>query len=261
MTGQVRQGALDGVMLAAIAAASEVPEAAVRRAVMFAGHAGPVAAAALAGGSRGARRRSASGRPPRAADAGRPAPPTSTRPGTRRGDGEPVVVDGKLDGIRLQAHRDGDEVRLFTRSLDDITDRLPEVVEAVAALPAQRLVIDGEAIALDRDGRPRPFQETASRTMSSAGRRRAAGAGAVTPYFFDLLHVDGEDLARPAGHERFAPARRARAAGRGWCRALPPTPARGARVLRRARRRRPRGRRGQVPRAPYAAGPSRRRAG
>ena len=80
-----------------------------------------------------------------------------------------VFVDGKLDGIRLQAHRDGDEVRLYTRSLDDITARLPEVVEAVLALPARRLVVDGEAIALDPSGRPRPFQETASRTMSSSG--------------------------------------------------------------------------------------------
>jgi DNA ligase-1 len=115
-----------------------------------------------------------------------------------------VVVDGKLDGIRLQAHRDGDEVRLFTRSLDDITDRLPEVVEAVLALPVQSVVIDGEAIALDSSGRPRPFQETASRTMSSTGVDQLRAQVPVTPYFFDLLHLDGHDLLDLSASERFA---------------------------------------------------------
>ena len=119
---------------------------------------------------------------------------------TRQG----VVVDGKLDGIRLQAHRDGDEVRLFTRSLDDITDRLPEVVEAVLALPVETVVIDGEAIALDASGRPRPFQETASRTMSSTGVDELRARVPVTPYFFDLLHVDGQDLLELPASERFA---------------------------------------------------------
>jgi DNA ligase-1 len=114
-----------------------------------------------------------------------------------------VVVDGKLDGIRLQAHRDGPEVRLFTRSLDDITDRLPEVVEAVLALPATRLVIDGEAIALDGAGRPLPFQQTASRTMSSTGVEQLRAEVPVTPYFFDLLHVDGDDLLELPAAERF----------------------------------------------------------
>jgi DNA ligase-1 len=174
VTGQVRQGALDGVMLAAIAAAADVPEAEVRRAVMLAGHAGPVAAAALTAWD-------------------------------QVGDtAQGVVVDGKLDGIRLQAHRDGDEVRLFTRSLDDITDRLPEVVEAVLALPVQSVVIDGEAIALDSSGRPRPFQETASRTMSSTGVDQLRAQVPVTPYFFDLLHLDGHDLLDLSASERFA---------------------------------------------------------
>jgi DNA ligase-1 len=203
VTGQVRQGALDGVMLAAIAAAAEVPEAEVRRAVMLAGYAGPVAAAALSGGTEALAEISLEvGRPVRpmlAASA-----PDIDAAWEQVGDtSQGVVVDGKLDGIRLQAHRDGADVRLFTRSLDDITDRLPEVVEAVLALPATRLVIDGEAIALDDARRPLPFQQTASRTMSSTGVEKLRAAVPVTPYFFDLLHVDGDDLLGLPASERF----------------------------------------------------------
>ena len=80
-----------------------------------------------------------------------------------------MAVDTKLDGIRIQVHRDGDEVLVATRTLDDITARLPEVVEVARSLPASRFVLDGEALALDEDGRPRPFQETASRTAQAAG--------------------------------------------------------------------------------------------
>ncbi|SDO97597.1 DNA ligase-1 [Pedococcus dokdonensis] len=203
VTGQVRQGALDGVMLAAIAAASELPEAEVRRAVMLAGYAGPVAAAALAGGSAAlAAIHLEVGRPLRpmlAASA-----PDVGAAWEQVADPDGVVVDGKLDGIRLQAHRDGDDVRLFTRSLDDITDRLPEVVEAVLALDASQLVIDGEAIALDESGRPLPFQQTASRTMSSTGVDQLRAQVPVTPYFFDLLHLDGDDLLDVPASERFA---------------------------------------------------------
>jgi DNA ligase-1 len=117
------------------------------------------------------------------------------------GPGTPVAVDTKLDGIRIQVHRRGDEVVVATRSLDDITDRLPEVVEVVRSLQADGLVLDGEAIALDETGRPRPFQETASRTAQTLGE--AAGV-AITPYFFDVLHVDGRDLLDTPGSERLA---------------------------------------------------------
>ncbi len=203
VTGQLRQGALDGVMLAAIAAAAEVPEAPVRRAVMLAGHAGPVAVAALGGG--------VAALAEIGLEVGRPLRPmlAASAPDVASG-WEQVVgpdgayVDGKLDGIRLQAHRDGDEVRLFTRSLDEITDRLPEVVEVVRALPAERLVLDGEAIALDATGRPLPFQQTASRTMSSTAVERLRAEVPVTPYFFDVLHIDGVDLLDAPATERFA---------------------------------------------------------
>jgi DNA ligase-1 len=101
-----------------------------------------------------------------------------------------VAIDAKLDGIRIQVHRDGDDVLVVTRSLDDITGRLPEVVEVARSLPAERFVLDGEALALSDDGRPMAFQDTASRTAQDSGV-------AVTPHFFDLLHVDARRT--PAG--------------------------------------------------------------
>jgi DNA ligase-1 len=200
ITGEMRQGALDGVMLQAISKAAEVPEPAVRRAVMLAGHSGPVAQAALTGGEEALAHIGL--------EVGRPLRPmlAASAPDVETAlaqVGDVAFVDGKLDGIRLQAHRDGTDVRLFTRSLDDITDRLPEVVEAVLALPADRIVIDGEAIALDAQGRPRPFQETASRTMSSTGVDELRARVPVTPYFFDLLHLDGQDLLEASAQERF----------------------------------------------------------
>ena len=115
-----------------------------------------------------------------------------------------MAVDAKLDGIRIQVHRDGDDVLVVTRSLDDITARLPEVVEVARSLPATSFVLDGEALALGDDGRPRPFQETASRTAMTEGV-------AVTPYFFDVLHLDGDDLLD-------APRPRERRRSSGWCR-------------------------------------------
>ncbi|MGH3335634.1 MAG: ATP-dependent DNA ligase, partial [Nocardioides sp.] len=111
--------------------------------------------------------------------------------------GGPVAVDVKLDGIRIQVHRSAETIRVVTRSLDDITARLPEVVAVAREVPATSFVLDGEAIALDEDGRPRPFQETASRTAMGSGVE-------VTPYFFDVLHVDGTDLLDSPGRERAA---------------------------------------------------------
>jgi DNA ligase-1 len=98
-------------------------------------------------------------------------------------------VEYKLDGARIQVHRDGDEVRVFTRSLADITHRVPEIVEAVRALPATRVILDGETLSLDEDGGPRPFQDTMARFGSETAR-----AIALQPWFFDILHLDGRDL-------------------------------------------------------------------
>jgi DNA ligase-1 len=98
-------------------------------------------------------------------------------------------VEYKLDGARIQVHRRGDEVGIYTRSLADVTHRLPEIVEVVRGLPAQEVILDGETLALDEDGGPRPFQETMSRFGADAVRELA-----LRPWFFDVLHVDGRDL-------------------------------------------------------------------
>lgn len=198
VTGEVRQGALDSLVQDALAAAGGVPVAAVRRAAMMAGSTVAVASAALTGGE--------DALATFVLEVGRPVQPmlASTAPDLAAalakagatGD-VPAAVDTKLDGIRIQAHKHGDDVVLATRSLDDVTARLPEVVEVVRSLPARDAVLDGEVLAVDDDGRPRPFQETSSRTAMSEGV-------VVTPFFFDLLHVDGRDLVDSPTSERLA---------------------------------------------------------
>jgi len=116
----------------------------------------------------------------------------------------PAAVEWKLDGARIQAHRLRDEVRLFTRNLADITERAPEIVEAVRHLPVEAVILDGEAIALREDGRPLPFQVTMSRFGSRANVEQQRAGVPLSPFFFDCLHLDGADLLdRPAG-ERIA---------------------------------------------------------
>jgi DNA ligase-1 len=196
----LRQGAQDSVLLDGVAKASGVPTAAVRRAAMFTPSSGEVALAALTGGQEAL---DGFGLVP-----GRPVRPmlAASAPDVAgalaKMDG-PCLVDRKLDGIRIQVHRVGGEVRAYTRSLDDVTDRLPEVVEAVLELPVETVVLDGEVIALRPDGRPRPFQETASRTGSSTDTS-ARGRVPLTTYFFDLLHLDGRDLLDEPAGERLA---------------------------------------------------------
>jgi DNA ligase-1 len=188
LSGELRQGALDGVMTEAVARASEVPVALVRRAVMLRGSLPAVAEAALDGGA-GA-----------LSDfgllVGQPLKPmlASSAPSVedalaKIGVGTPAAVEWKLDGIRIQAHVSGGRVRLFTRTLDDITGRLPEVVAALAALPARTAVFDGELIALRPDGRPYAFQDTAARAASEGDPSVPLSA-----FLFDVLHLDGADL-------------------------------------------------------------------
>jgi DNA ligase-1 len=194
VTGNVRQGALEALVQEGLAAASGAPLAAVRRAAMLGGGTVPIVAAAFQGEAALAEVGLEVGRPilPMLASS---APEVGAA--MAKAGGGAVSIDTKLDGIRIQVHKDGDDVVIATRSLDLITDRLPEVVEVVRSLRADRLVLDGEAIALDDDGRPRPFQETASRTAMESGVR-------VTPYFFDLLHLDGTNLLDRPGSERWA---------------------------------------------------------
>ncbi|RLV65128.1 ATP-dependent DNA ligase [Streptomyces sp. CBMAI 2042] len=190
LTGEVRQGALDAVAADALAKAAEAPPADVRRAVMLAGSLQEVARALLADGPGAlAGFRLTVGRPVQPMLAHTAA--SVTEAVDKLG---PCAVEEKLDGIRVQVHRDGDRVRAYTRTLDDITDRLPELVTAVAALESGRFILDGEVIALGDDGRPRPFQETAARVGSRRDVAAAAAGVPVVPVFFDALSADGVDL-------------------------------------------------------------------
>ncbi|WP_460772044.1 ATP-dependent DNA ligase [Microbacterium sp. GXF7504] len=186
LRGELRTGALEGVLLDALAAASGSPAALVRRAAMLGGDLGATAVLAL------------TGTPDELAavglEVGRPVLPMLASTAGSVAEalatlGTTASVEYKLDGARIQVHRDGDDVRIHTRTLADITARVPEIVAAVRELPARRVILDGETLALDEDGGPRPFQDTMARF----------GAGAPTaellrPWFFDILHLDGRDL-------------------------------------------------------------------
>lgn len=200
VTGNLRQGALDGVVQAAVATAFNVPDAVLRRAVMMAGFT-HVAAEVAARGGRTALEEVGLlvGRPLRPMLAG--SAKTTGEALASLGDG-PLLVDGKLDGIRVQVHRRDGEVTVFTRSLDEVTERLPEVVEAVSALPGGDLVLDGEAIVIEEGGRPAPFQVTGSRTASSVDVERLRSQLPLTTYLFDVLHADGRDLVDAPALER-----------------------------------------------------------
>ncbi|MCZ7415738.1 ATP-dependent DNA ligase [Streptomyces sp. WMMC897] len=200
LTGELRQGALDALAVEGLAAASGADVAAVRRAVMLGGSLGAVAEAVLARG------------PAALADfrltVGRPVLPMLAQ---SAGDVDealdrlgPCAVEEKLDGIRVQVHLDGAEVAVYTRTLDEITERLPEVVSAARELSARSAVLDGEMIALDAAGRPRPFQEVSGRVGSRSDVGTARAALPLSAVFFDLLSVDGRTLLDLPAHERHA---------------------------------------------------------
>src|ERR1700761_1937986 len=201
LTGELRQGALIGVMADAVAKAADVPAAAVRRAAMLGGALPAVAAAAVTSGAP-------------ALDAftlqvGRPVGPMLAQAAAGVGEaleklGGEGVFEAKLDGARVQIHRSGEQVTVYTRSLDDVTARLPEVVEATLALPVRDLIADGEAIALRPDGRPHPFQVTGSRFGRSVDVAAARAAQPLSVFFFDILHRDGVDLLDAPAKQRSA---------------------------------------------------------
>lgn len=198
--GELRQGALAGLMTEAVARAAGVDLAAIRRAAMVSGDLTAVAAAALVSGAAaldGFR-----------LQVGRPVQPmlaqTATSLDTALERVGTAAVEWKLDGVRIQVHRDGDDVAVFTRTLDPITERVPEVVEAAMALPVHTVVLDGEVIALRPDGRPRPFQQTASRAASRGQVARLRTEVPLTAFFFDALHLDGADLIDLPGSQRYA---------------------------------------------------------
>ncbi len=194
--GEMRQGALDGIVTEAVARAADVPAAAVRRAAMLSGDLGRSAVVALTTGAEGL---AAIGlellRPLQPMLASTAKDVTEALAATG-----PASVEWKLDGIRIQAHRAGDEVRIFTRNLNDITERLPDLAATLGEFPAERFVLDGEAIAFDDAERPRLFGET----LSSVGRRVTEPLVSTTALFFDVLHADGEDLIDRPLEERLA---------------------------------------------------------
>jgi DNA ligase 1 len=193
---ELRQGALEGVLVQAVARAADLDERLVRRAAMLSGDLPGVVEAALDGGERAlADIRLQVGvalQPMLAATAGSVAEALEGL--------DEVAVEAKLDGARIQVHRDGDEVRVFTRNLREISARLPEVVDAVRGLAVSRVVLDGEAIAFDDQGRPRPFQETMERFGRERDVEAARADRSLHARFFDVLHLDGDDvLDRPCG--------------------------------------------------------------
>jgi DNA ligase-1 len=196
LSGELQQGALAGVMAEAIARAAKVPAPDVRRALMLRGSMGAVAEAALAEGSAGLGRFGL--------QVGRPIGPMLASSAPSIGEAlaqiSPAAVEWKMDGIRIQAHISDGSVRLFTRTLDDITERLPEIVAELGALPVREAVLDGELIALREDERPHPFQVTASRTA----RRGGEGGTQLSAFMFDIVRLDGEDLIDRPGEERYA---------------------------------------------------------
>ncbi|MEV6299787.1 ATP-dependent DNA ligase [Actinoplanes sp. NPDC051861] len=194
--GELRQGAQAGLLAEAIASAAQVPTTAVRRALLLAGDLKQVALAALTGGAAALAEIHLRVGTPLSPMLAQSAPDVAA---ALLATGTPAAVDTKLDGIRIQVHRSGDEVAVFTRSLDDITARLPGVVAAVRALPVREIILDGEAMAHDAAGRPRPFQEISSRAAT-----RGSSDASLVPYFFDLLHLDGTDFLDEPGRVRWA---------------------------------------------------------
>ena len=188
LTGELRQGALESLVVEALALASGTDPGALRRAVMLAGGAGSVVRSALEGGP--------GAFAGEALELFRPVKPmlagTAASVEEALGRFGTASFEHKLDGARLQVHKRGDRVRVFTRRLNDETDALPDVVEAVLRLPAAEVVLDGEAIALGAGGRPRPFQET----MKRFGRKREVASLQsslpLTSFFFDVLYLEGE---------------------------------------------------------------------
>lgn len=190
LVGNLRQGALEGIMADAIASAAAVPAGSVRRALMFSGDPAEVARAALGGGEAGLSRFRL-----------RLFTPLQPMLAQTAADVEEALqalheaaLELKLDGARIQIHREGGEVRVFTREGNDVSAAVPEVVDLALRMPGKAFVLDGETIALRPDGTPHPFQITMRRFGRRLDVEKARGELPLTPFAFDLLHLDGQDL-------------------------------------------------------------------
>jgi DNA ligase-1 len=188
--GELRQGALEGVLMDAVARAAKIPLARIRRAAMLAGDLAPVARAALVDGDAALAQfilQPFQPVQPMLADSASDVADALTTLGE-------ASFEYKLDGARIQVHKVGDEVKVYSRNLRDVTAAVPEVVTIARAMPARSIVVDGEAIALRPDGTPHPFQIT----MRRFGRKLDVDALKadlpITPVFFDALYLDGDPL-------------------------------------------------------------------
>ena len=190
LMGEVRQGALEGIMLEAVARAASVPADRIRRAAMLAGDLAEVAGAALTGGDAGLADYSL--------QVFRPVQPmladSAASPADAIADLGEAVLEWKLDGARIQVHRREERVAVYTRNLNEVTAAVPEVVEAVRALPARELILDGEVIALGPGGRPLPFQDTMRRFGRKLDVEAMRAALPLAAFFFDALLLDGVEL-------------------------------------------------------------------
>ena len=198
VVGEIRQGALDGIVVEAIAKAAELPADSVRRAYMLAGDIGEVAAAALEGGSAEIGRFGLSLFRPILPMLAQTADDPSSALASFDG---PAALEYKLDGFRVQIHKEGDVVRAYSRALNEVTDYIPEVIAAARAMPARKLILDGEAIVFGAGGRPLPFQDT----MRRFGKKgvELADKMPLTLTAFDALLVDDDTLLGDPASKRF----------------------------------------------------------
>jgi DNA ligase 1 len=201
LVGELRQGALEGVLIEAVARASAIRSPIIRRAVMIAGALAPVAHAALVEGEPGLSRFTIR--------VFQPVQPMLAQSADTLDDalealGPDLTLEWKLDGARIQVHKDADEVMVFTRNLRDVSDAVPEVVEASRTLPVRDAIFDGEVIALRQDGSPHPFQTTMQRFGRRLNVDRLRAEFPLMPFFFDVLYADGESLLDHPQAERVA---------------------------------------------------------
>ena len=198
VTGELRQGAVEGIMLESVAKAAAMPADSVRRARMMAGDLPSVAKAALTGGG--------TELATFATQLFRPVQPmlagSAEDASEAIGELGEAALEYKLDGARIQIHKSGDQVAVYSSRLNDVTAAVPEVVALVRALPAGEVILDGEVIALRENGSPRAFQTTMSRFGKRLDVDRARAEVPLTPFFFDLLHLDGGSLMDEPARER-----------------------------------------------------------
>ena len=201
LVGELRQGALEGVMVDAIAAAAELPVAQVRRAAMYADSLGAVARTALIEGAAALARFQLEPLKPIVPMLAQTA--ADVQEALEQLDGE-VAFEWKMDGARIQVHKVGEQVHIYTRSLNDVTAAVPEIVELVQGWPARELILDGETIALTPAGRPHPFQITMRRFGRKLDVGKLRSELPMQAFFFDCLRLEGRSLADLPTRERFA---------------------------------------------------------